>query len=394
MPMNMQPKLTVSILFTAVLAAGCGESPAPQAPPPPRVAVAAPLSTLVTDWDEFTGRLAAVESVDIRARVSGYLESVNFEEGSFVQKGDSLFVIDPRPDTAVLNEAKAGLTRARVQLELATNDLERAQRLSDSLAISEEVLDERTQEKREAVATLEAAKAKVDSAALNVEFTHVKAPISGRIGRAFVTEGNLISGGNEGATRLTTIVSLDPIHFYFTGDERAYLRYLRLDRAGARPSSHDTQNPVRLRLADEDGFVHEGYMDFVDNRIDEATGTVQGRAIFPNPDYVLVPGMFAKIQLLGEGPYEALLIPDEAIGADQAQQFVFVLDGLAIRRPAPSPDAVPSSSSSSAAATGRPELAAFSGPSPRWPVQSAGRLVGRARVVGAVPARSRPALNQ
>lgn len=330
--MNMQPTLAILTLFAAVLATGCGDSAAPQAPPPPQVAVATPLIEAITDWDGFTGRLAAVESVDIRARVSGYLESVNFKAGSLVEKGDLLFVIDPRPDTAVLNEAKAELTRARVRLELATNDLERAQGLSVSNAISEEILDERTQEKREAAAALEAARAKVDSAALNVEFTHVKAPISGRISRAFVTEGNLVSGGNEGATRLTTIVSLDPIHFYFTGDERAYLRYLRLDLAGARPSSHDTQNPVRLRLADEDDFVHKGYMDFVDNRIDEATGTVQGRAIFPNPDYLLVPGMFAEIQLLGEGPYEAVLIPDEAIGADQAQQFVFVLDGENVAR--------------------------------------------------------------
>ena len=324
--MNMQPTLVILTLSAAVLATACEDSTAPQAPPPPQVAVARPLIETITDWDGFTGRLAAVESVDIRARVSGYLESVNFKAGSLVEKGDLLFVIDPRPDTAVLNEAKAELTRARVGLELATNDLERAQGLSVSNAISEEILDERTQKKREAAAALEAARAKVDSAALNVEFTHVKAPISGRISRAFVTEGNLVSGGNEGATRLTTIVSLDPIHFYFTGDERAYLRYLRLDRAGARPSSHDTQNPVRLRLADEDDFIHEGYMDFVDNRIDEATGTMQGRAIFPNPDYLLVPGMFAEIQLLGEGPYEAVLIPDEAIGVDQAQQFVFVLD--------------------------------------------------------------------
>jgi len=324
--MNMQPTLLILTLFAVVLATACGDSTAPPAPAPPQVAVATPLIEAITDWDGFTGRLAAVESVDIRARVSGYLESVNFKAGSFVEKGDLLFVIDPRPDTAVLNEAKAELTRAGVQLELATNDLERAQGLSVSNAISEEILDERTQQKREAAATLEAAKAKVVSAALNVEFTHVKAPISGRISRAFVTEGNLVSGGNEGATRLTTIVSLDPIHLYFTADERAYLRYLRLDQAGARPSSHDAQNPVRLRLTDEVDFVHVGYMDFVDNRIDEETGTVQGRAIFPNPEYLLVPGMFAEIQLRGEGPYQALLIPDEAIGADQAQQFVFVLD--------------------------------------------------------------------
>ena len=318
--------LAVLAAFIALSVTGCGESGNPQTVPPPQVTVATPLDKEVTDWDEFTGRLAAVNSVDVRARVSGYLESVNFTEGAIIDKGDLLFVIDPRPYTAVQNEAKAELTRTRVRLELATNDMERAGRLYQSRAISEEELDARTQERREAVAALEAAKANVESTELNVEFTNVTAPIAGRIGRALVTEGNLVSGGNEAASLLTTIVSLDPIHFYFTGNEQDYLRYLRLDRAGGRPSSHDTRNPVRLRLADEGDFVHEGYMDFVDNRIDAATGTVQGRAIFANPDYLLVPGMFARIQLLGEGPYEALLIPDEAIGADQARQFVFVLD--------------------------------------------------------------------
>jgi len=318
--------LAVLAAFIALSLTGCGESGNPQTVPPPQVTVATPLDKEVTDWDEFTGRLAAVNSVDVRARVSGYLESVNFTEGAIIDKGDLLFVIDPRPYTAVQNEAKAELTRTRVRLELATNDMERAGRLYQSRAISEEELDARTQERREAVAALEAAKAKVESTELNVGFTNVTAPIAGRIGRALVTEGNLVSGGNESASLLTTIVSLDPIHFYFTGNEQDYLRYLRLDRAGGRPSSHDTRNPVRLRLADEGDFVHEGYMDFVDNRIDAATGTVQGRAIFANPDYLLVPGMFARIQLLGEGPYEALLIPDEAIGADQARQFVFVLD--------------------------------------------------------------------
>jgi len=312
--------------FIALSLTGCGESGNPQTVPPPQVTVATPLDKDVTDWDEFTGRLAAVDSVNVRARVSGYLESVNFTEGAIIDKGDLLFVIDPRPYTAVQNEAKAELTRTRVRLELATNDMERAERLYQSRAISEEELDARTQERREAVAALEGAKANVESANLNVGFTNVTAPIAGRIGRALITEGNLVSGGNETASLLTTIVSLDPIHFYFTGNEQDYLRYLRLDRAGGRPSSHDTRNPVRLRLADEGEFVHEGYMDFVDNRIDAATGTVQGRAIFTNPDYLLVPGMFARIQLLGEGPYEALLIPDEAIGADQARQFVFVLD--------------------------------------------------------------------
>ncbi len=327
--------LAVLAAFITLSLTGCGDSGNPQTVPPPQVTVATPLDKEVTDWDEFTGRLAAVDSVDVRARVSGYLESVNFTEGAIVEEGDLLFVIDPRPYAAVRNEAKAELTSARVRLELASNDLERAGRLYQSRAISEEELDARTQDRRGAEAALEAAKANVESADLNVGFTKVTAPIAGRIGRALVTEGNLVSGGNEAASLLTTIVSLDPIHFYFTGNEQDYLRYLRLDRAGGRSSSHDARNPVRLRLADEGDFVHEGYMDFVDNRIDAATGTVQGRAIFTNPDYLLVPGMFAQIQLLGEGPYEALLIPDEAIGADQAQQFVFVLDGdnVAHRRP-------------------------------------------------------------
>lgn len=324
--MEPQAKLALMAVLLGPLFVACDEAAAPQALPPPEVSVATPLVRQITDWDEFTGRLAAVKSVDIRARVSGYLESVDFTEGTLVEKDDLLFVIDPRPYAAVLNAAKAELTRARVRLQLAKNDLERARRLHDSRSISEEILDARTQETYGATAAMEAARAKVESAQLNVEFTRITAPISGRISRAFVTEGNLVNGGNENATQLTTIVSLDPIHFYFTGNEQIYLHYMRLDRTGARPSSYETPNPVRLRIADEEDFSHEGHMDFLDNRIDENTGTMQGRAVFPNPDLIFVPGMFAEIQLLGEGPYEALLIPDAAIGADQAQQFVFIVD--------------------------------------------------------------------
>ncbi len=319
-------------LLIAIALSACAPGEAPQAPPPPQVSVANPLAAQITDWDEFTGRLAAVESVDIRARVNGYLQSVNFNEGSMVTKGDLLFVIDPRPYVATLNQAEAELTRARVRLQLASNDLERAKRLHASRAISEEELDSRTQDHAGAIAALEAAQAGVESARLNVEFTEVRAPISGRISRALVTDGNLVNGGSAGATLLTTIVSLDPIHFFFTGDEQIYLHYQRLNQAGSRPSSHDAANPVRLRVADETAYAHEGFMDFVDNRVDEATGTVQGRAVFPNPDLLLVPGMFAEIQLIGEGPYEALLIPDEAIGVDQAQQFVYLIDDDNIAR--------------------------------------------------------------
>jgi len=315
------------ILAVALTLAGCSQQSAPPPPPPPpQVTVATPLVKAVTDWDEYTGRLASVKSVEIRARVSGYLESVHFRDGAIVKKGKLLFVIDPLPYQAVLDEQQAALNQAQVRLDLTKKELTRAQRLFKSHAISEEAFDIRTKEKHEATAALRGAKALVESAKLNVQFTRVKAPITGRISRALVTEGNLVSGGTAGSTLLTTIVSLDPIHFYFTADERAVLRYLRLDKAGTRPSSQDNPNPVRLQLADEQGFPHQGHMDFVDNRIDQATGTMQARAIFKNPYHVLVPGMFAQIQLLGEGPYEALMIPDEAIGADMAQRFVFVID--------------------------------------------------------------------
>ena len=302
----------------------CGRG-APPSMGPPEVTVAHPLAQSITDWDEYTGRLAAVDSVEVRARVSGYLKSVHFEDGTIVEEGDLLFVIDPRPYQAALDEAQAQVTRARVQLELATNDLERAERLFRSRAVSEEELDSRTQQKREAEASLQAAQAAVAATRLDLEFTSVSAPIAGRIGRKLVTEGNLVSGGSANSTLLTTIVSLDPIHVYFTADEKAYLAYQRLAGLGSRPSSRDVANPVRMQVAGEQGFPREGKMDFVDNRVDESTGTMQGRAIFPNPDGLLTPGLFAQVQLLGEGPYDALMVPDAAIGADQATRYVYVL---------------------------------------------------------------------
>lgn len=313
-------------LALLLVVAACSRQDPSQAPDAPQVDVARPLVQAVTDWDEFTGRLQAVEEVEVRARVSGYLQSVDFEEGALVRAGDPLYVIDPRPYQAILDQVSAEVQRSKVALDLASSELNRAQRLYQTRAISEEVLDTRTQAQRQALAGLAGAQAALQAAQLDLEFTRVTAPIAGRIGRTLVTPGNLVSGGDSGATLLTTIVSLDPIHFVFTGTERDYLRYLRLDRLGARPSSHDTGNPVRLKLSDEDGFRHEGVMNFVDNRIDRNSGTITGRAVFPNPDFLLVPGMFAQIQLLGEGPYEATLVPDTAIARDQASRFVYVLD--------------------------------------------------------------------
>lgn len=326
------PALFLVASLLAVTACG-GNAPPPNAPP--KVTVATPLVRKITDWDEYTGRLAAVDTVEIRARVSGYLKSVQFQDGALVKRGDLLFVIDPRPYQAALDEARADLTRSRVRLELAVNDLDRARRLFASRAISEEELDARTKEKREADAALEAAQAAEKASALNLEFATIKAPISGRIGRKLVTVGNLVSSEGNNATLLTTLVSVDPIHVYFTADERAFLRYTRLAEQGIRPSSRNVANPVRLQLADEQGFPHVGVMDFVDNQVDETTGTMQGRAIFPNPSGDLTPGLFGRIQLLGEGPYEALVVPDQAIGTDQAQRLVYVVgdDNVVTPRP-------------------------------------------------------------
>lgn len=328
------PARTFSLILAVLGLTGCGGKPPPSMPAP-QVTVATPLVRQITDWDEYTGRLAAVESVEIRARVSGYLQSVHFEDGALVQRGDLLFVIDPRPYEAALDEARADLTQAKVRLELASNDLERAKRLIASHVIPERELDARTKAQREAEAALEAAQAAQKGSALNLEFSRIKAPISGRIGRKLVTVGNLVSSSGDKPTLLTTIVSVDPIHVYFTADERAFLRYTRLAGKGIRPSSRNVPNPVRLQLADEQGFSHLGHMDFVDNQIDQATGTMQGRAVFDNPDGDLTPGLFARVQLLGEGPYEALIVPDQAIGTDQGQRFVYVLGADNVVAPRP-----------------------------------------------------------
>lgn len=334
---GMRHALRMLLLPAALVPAltSCSESSDQPVSPSPEVTVAEALVRDITDWDGYTGRVEAVEAVEVRARVSGYLESVNFKEGGIIQQGDLLYVIDPRPYQAALDEARAEAARAEARSRLAATYLERTQRLFKTKAIPEEELDARTEERREAAAALLAANAAIEQARLDVEFTHIKAPIAGRIGRTLVTPGNLVSGGSENSTLLTTLVSLDPVHVYLTADERAYLRYMRLDQSGTRPSSREARNPVRLRLADETEFLHEGYMDFVDNRVDRDTGTLMARAVFPNPEFILVPGMFAEVQLLGRGPYEALLIPDEAVAFDQAQKFVFVIEAgnIAQRRP-------------------------------------------------------------
>jgi RND family efflux transporter MFP subunit len=313
-------------LCAAVLVVACGRQQAPE-PPPSKVTVAHPIERDLTDWDEYTARLEAVDSVEVRARVSGYLESVHFREGSLVKKGDLLFQIDPRPYEAQLRRAEGDLEVAQSRVNLAQKNLARVAYLMKGQAISKEEAETREAVLRQAQAGVTAAQAAVDAAKLDVEFTRITAPVSGRASRKFVTEGNLINGGiGTQGTLLTTIVSLDPLHVYFEANERDYLKYVRLAKSGARPSSRDNKNPVYVGTADEQGFPHEGYMDFVDNQIDRGTGTIQGRAIIPNPDGLLAPGLFVRLRLIGSGRYKALLIPDEAIQSDQAEKFVWLVD--------------------------------------------------------------------
>jgi RND family efflux transporter MFP subunit len=310
------------------LLAACQQQPAATPPPPPQVTVSQPVARAVIEWDGYTGRLEAVESVEVRARVSGYLQSVHFTDGAVVKKGALLFVIDPRPYQAELNRAQAGLEQMSARFERTQKDFVRAQQLLRSRAISQEEVDTRSADQREAQEAVQAARAAVDAAGLNVEFTQVKAPISGRISRQLVTEGNLINGGTGNATLLTTIVSLDPIYGYFEVDERSYLKYTGLWRNdnGRRPGARDAKTPVYLGLANETGFPRQGHLDFINNQLDANTGTMTGRAIFPNPDLALVPGLFARVRLPGSNRYEALLLPDEAIGSDQTQRFVLVVN--------------------------------------------------------------------
>src|SRR6201996_1583403 len=324
--MNTPPKrITILLSLLGLLAlGGCAKAPPPP-PSAPEVTVAKVISKRIQDWDEFTGRFQAIDTVEVRPRASGYIEQVLFKEGQAVKKDDVLVIIDPRPYQADYDRAKAGLELAKSQRELANLEAARVQKLKDSGAVSREELDERLSNLHQQEANVAAAKAALDNAALQLSFTKVRSPIDGRVSRAEVTRGNLVTGGNNGGTLLTTVVSVDPIYVYFDGDENAYLRYNQLAREGQRPSSRDARNPVRVGLANEQGFPHEGYMDFVDNQLDVRTGTIRARAVLENKQGFFTPGMFARVQLLGSGEYDAILIEDRAVGTDQSQNFVLVL---------------------------------------------------------------------
>lgn len=321
-----------SLLATVMLMVmvGCGNpddsGSQPRQEQLPKVKIAQALSQEVTEWDEYTGRIDAVNSVDIRARVSGYLDKVNFKAGDRVNEGDLLFLIDPKPFTAQLNYADAELERAKSKHELAKNDLSRAERLFRVKAISEEEHDARSKGLRETLAAVQSAKATVYTARLNLEFTQVRSPISGRIGRELITAGNLVNGGGADATLLTFIVSTDPVYVYVNADERSVLKYRRQAKKSGRGNLGDEQTPVELAVADEPSFPHQGHLDYISPRADTATGTLSLRGVFANPDELLSPGFFARLRVRASAPYPAILLPDRAIGTDLAQRFIWVVN--------------------------------------------------------------------
>ncbi|WP_158811170.1 efflux RND transporter periplasmic adaptor subunit [Beijerinckia sp. L45] len=302
------------------------------APPPPEVTVSAPLRYKVGSWTSFTGQFSAVDRVELRAQVSGYLTEIHFTDGQLVKKGDLLFVIDPRPYEIALQQARAGLQTAEAALDLANQQLARTTELKRSDYASGEALDQRVQQQKGALATIEQAKASVRSAELNLEFTRITAPQSGRISAHRVSLGNLIGGGQSGGatTLLTTIVSLDPIHLDFDMSETDYLayqRYLQSQHAGK-----DVDRTIEASLSDEDTWKHKGVLDFVDNELDRSSGTIHARASLPNKDLLIAPGQFARLRLPMSGNTDQLLVPDLAVSSDQSRKVVMTVapDGTVV----------------------------------------------------------------
>jgi multidrug efflux system membrane fusion protein len=328
----MRPALfaLAASIALVIVATGCSSQAAPSAhmPPPPEVSVAQVVSKNVRQWDDFTGRVSAIQSVEIRPRVSGYVDKLAYTEGREVAKGDLLFVIDQRPYRAQLARAQADLARARSEAQLAQTQDVRAQTLLAAKAISREESDTRHAAVAQGNAAVRAAEAAVTTAELDLQFTEVRSPIAGRTGRALITIGNL---ARADTTLLTTVVSMDPMYVDFEGDEQAYLRYAALARKGERA---ELRNPVRVGLANEEGYPHLGAVDFIDNRIDPTTGTIHARAVMPNADRALTPGLFARVQIEGSAEFKALLVDDKAVLTDQDRKYVYVLgpENKAVRK--------------------------------------------------------------
>jgi multidrug efflux system membrane fusion protein len=316
--------LAISLATFAGLNAGCSSSAQPTAPAPMEVSVAEVICKQIGDSDEFTGRLEAVNAVEVRPRVSGYLQSVHFKEGTIVRQGDLLFQIDPRPFQAEVDRLQGDLSQAKAQRSRAQSDFARAERLHNNDGMSAEEYDRRAAVRNEAEARITSTEAALRGAELNLEFTRVTAPITGRVGRAEITEGNLVESGAAQVKPLTTLVSLDPIYVYFDVDEQTYLKYARLTQSHG-TNSHDLRSAALLGLADEDGFPHAGQVSFVDNQVSSSTGTIRLRATFANKNLALTPGLFARIRLQGGGAHDGCLAKDEAVITDLNQKYVFVL---------------------------------------------------------------------
>ena len=339
--MHVPPQIGISRAFLlgllALALAACSQKQAQTTGghPPPAVTVANPLEKEVIEWDEFTGRFESVDTVEVRARISGFLNEVKFTDGAIVKKGDLLFVIDPRPFQRILDKDRAALQGAKVQVEFAQKDLDRAKPLMVNATISQQVFDQRTQAVRAAEANVLSAEASVRSSELDVEFTRISSPVTGRISRKLVSEGNYLTGGSGSGTLLTTIVSIDPIYFYFDVSEADFLKYQRLGSVMMQPVAHIAEVPVELALQGDEGFPSKGKMSFIDNRIDPNTGSLRVRAVFDNPRQLFQPGLFARVRLPGSGKYQAILLPDMAVATDQSNRFVFVVadDGTVATKP-------------------------------------------------------------
>lgn len=316
------------LLSSFLVACDSGDTSSPQqsqqsAPPPPTVSVAAVIDQPLNEWDEFTGRLQAPENVELRPQISGVIDAIHFQEGALVKAGDLLFAVDDRALTAEVNRLKAELISAKSRFSLAKSEYQRAKKLSQQNAISDEFVDEREAEFQQASSRINAVSAALALANVNLGYSQVTAPIDGRISSALVTKGNYITAGQ---TVLTRIVSTGKVYAYFNADEQTYLRYAKLARAGQRPSSRDHQTPVYMALANDQSYPHEGYIDFVDNQVDASTGTIRARAVFDNSNDVFIPGLFARLKLMGSATYDGILIDSKAIGTDLNNKFVLVLD--------------------------------------------------------------------
>lgn len=318
-------KALVAVSIAALLSAcGPSETTTQSTPPAPEVSVAEVVHERLTEWDTFTGRLEAPQSVDLRPRVSGYVDRVAFEEGDIVNQGEPLFFIDDEPFKAEVARFEAARQSAVAKLKLAQSEYKRAKKLIARNAISVELMDNRRSALQEAEANVASAKASLDLAKLQLSYTRVEAPITGRVSQALITEGNYI---NAGQSVLTRLVSTNKVYAYFDADEQTYLNYVKLAKTGERPSSRTHKNLVMMGLANDHDFPHQGHIDFVDNEINPTSGTIRGRAVFNNSNGEFIPGLFARIKLVGSASYQGILIDDKAIGTDLNNKFVLVLNG-------------------------------------------------------------------